>query len=177
VSKTVVLSGAFDDLRSAHVRLPQEAGRLGPVHVLLWSDKQVNAQTSRPLKFQQEERLYLLESLRYVQRVAVPAVLFDPDTLPHAGPPPPNILLVTCDSEDSLQRRSFAKARGLDYRVIRAAQLAGFPADDAPEPPHREPALQPERKRPRVLVSGCFDWFHSGHVRFFEEASALGSCT
>jgi len=24
------------------------------------------------------------------------------------------------------------------------------------------------------LVTGCFDWLHSGHVRFFEEASALG---
>ena len=23
-------------------------------------------------------------------------------------------------------------------------------------------------------MTGCFDWFHSGHVRFFEEASALG---
>jgi cytidyltransferase-like protein len=23
-------------------------------------------------------------------------------------------------------------------------------------------------------VTGCFDWFHSGHVRFFEEVSALG---
>ena len=26
----------------------------------------------------------------------------------------------------------------------------------------------------KVLVTGCYDWFHSGHVRFFEEASALG---
>ena len=24
------------------------------------------------------------------------------------------------------------------------------------------------------MVTGCFDWLHSGHVRFFEEASALG---
>ena len=178
MSKTVVLSGAFDDLRSAHVRLLQEAGRLGPVHVLLWSDEQVKAQTGWPPKFQQEERLYLLEALRYVQRVTVPAAIFDPDTFPETGPPLKgwalNILWVTGDSEDSPGRRSFAKARGLDYRVIRAAQLAGFPTDDAPEPPHREPALQPERKRPRVLVSGCFDWFHSGHVRFFEEASGLG---
>jgi cytidyltransferase-like protein len=23
-------------------------------------------------------------------------------------------------------------------------------------------------------VTGCFDWFHSGHVRFFEEVAALG---
>ena len=26
-----------------------------------------------------------------------------------------------------------------------------------------------------ALVTGCFDWFHSGHVRFFEEASGLGA--
>ena len=178
MSKTVVLSGPFDDLRSIHVRLLQEARRLGQVHVLLWSDEQVHTQAGRPAKFPQEERLYLLEALRYVQLVTIPAAVFGPDTLPEAGPPPkgwpPNILWVTCESEDSPGRRSFAKSRGLDYRVIRAAQLAGFPADDAPEPPHRGLALRPERKRPRVLVSGCFDWFHSGHARFFEEASALG---
>jgi cytidyltransferase-like protein len=28
--------------------------------------------------------------------------------------------------------------------------------------------------RKRVVVTGCFDWFHSGHVRFFEEVSQLG---
>ena len=26
----------------------------------------------------------------------------------------------------------------------------------------------------KVLVTGCYDWLHSGHVRFFEEASAYG---
>ena len=26
----------------------------------------------------------------------------------------------------------------------------------------------------KVLVTGCYDWFHSGHVRFFEEVSELG---
>ena len=25
-----------------------------------------------------------------------------------------------------------------------------------------------------MVVTGCYDWFHSGHVRFFEEASGLG---
>jgi len=25
-----------------------------------------------------------------------------------------------------------------------------------------------------VIVTGCYDWFHSGHVRFFEEVSELG---
>jgi cytidyltransferase-like protein len=25
-----------------------------------------------------------------------------------------------------------------------------------------------------VIVTGCYDWFHSGHVRFFEEVSTYG---
>jgi cytidyltransferase-like protein len=32
--------------------------------------------------------------------------------------------------------------------------------------------LPPDRKR--VVVTGCYDWFHSGHARFFEEVSQLG---
>ena len=33
---------------------------------------------------------------------------------------------------------------------------------------------QPQTFRKKVIVTGCFDWFHSGHVRFFEECSELG---
>lgn len=32
----------------------------------------------------------------------------------------------------------------------------------------------PTSFRNKVVVTGCFDWFHSGHVRFFEECSELG---
>ena len=28
--------------------------------------------------------------------------------------------------------------------------------------------------RKKVVVTGCYDWFHSGHVRFCEEVSAHG---
>ena len=28
--------------------------------------------------------------------------------------------------------------------------------------------------RQKVIVTGCYDWLHSGHVRFFEETSELG---
>jgi cytidyltransferase-like protein len=45
-------------------------------------------------------------------------------------------------------------------------QLAGFPIDSP------QTGLSGERKK--VIVTGCFDWLHSGHVRFFEEVSQLG---
>jgi cytidyltransferase-like protein len=28
--------------------------------------------------------------------------------------------------------------------------------------------------RKKVMVTGCYDFFHSGHIRFFEEVSAYG---
>jgi len=40
-------------------------------------------------------------------------------------------------------------------------------------PENASPAPQPSSRK-KVLVTGCFDWFHSGHVRFFEEVSELG---
>jgi cytidyltransferase-like protein len=42
-----------------------------------------------------------------------------------------------------------------------------------PPPPPPVP-VDPASSRKKVVVTGCFDWFHSGHVRFFEECSELG---
>ena len=46
--------------------------------------------------------------------------------------------------------------------------LQGFPEDPADE---SAPASSGKKK---VIVTGCYDWFHTGHVRFFEEVSELG---
>jgi cytidyltransferase-like protein len=56
----------------------------------------------------------------------------------------------------------------MPYVVIEEQRLAGFPL----ETPVRPAGTQ--AGRPRVLVTGCYDWFHTGHVRFFEEVSELG---
>ncbi len=36
------------------------------------------------------------------------------------------------------------------------------------------PAAAPAVGRKKVVVTGCYDWFHTGHVRFFEEVSEHG---
>jgi cytidyltransferase-like protein len=51
--------------------------------------------------------------------------------------------------------------------VVSQAALEMLPA----EPVEIMPARAGRRK---AVVTGCYDWLHSGHVRFFEEAAELG---
>lgn len=162
--RKILVSGSFDDLRSPQARFLQEAARLGGVQVQLWSDRAVQALTGQAPKFPLAERQYLVQALRYVQAVEVidPA---DPDSLPDVDPDEPQLWAVP-EAEHSPARRLFCASFGIGYQVIPNEALQGFPL---PEPE----ALRPSG-RPKVVVSGCYDWLHSGHVRFFEEVSELG---
>jgi cytidyltransferase-like protein len=161
--ENIVVSGGFDDLRSRHLRFLEEASKAGPLTVLLWPDELVQARTGQPPKFPLAERLYFLEAVRYVGRVLPLSTTADVNTLPEIGGCPD--VWVDEEAESNGSRQDFCARRGLDYRVLRASQLAGFPAP----PPTASMA-----GRKKVVVTGCFDWFHSGHVRFCEEVSAHG---
>jgi cytidyltransferase-like protein len=163
-AKQVLVSGGFDDIRSRHLRFLEEAAKLGALTVLLWPDAMVQQITGKPPKFPLAERTYFLNAVRYVSRVVPLAESIQPDSLPdlpglRAG------LWVDGECRANVARRAFCEKQGLEYRVLPAAQMSGFP-----EPPPRPTA--PGRKK--VVVTGCYDWFHSGHVRFCEEVSAHG---
>jgi len=157
----VVVAGTFDDLRSRHVRLLQEAARRGRVHVLLWDDASVVRATGRPPKFPLAERRYFVEAIRFVSAVeVVGANVGVPEAAPKAA-----AAWVYPVEEDSRERRQLCEQHGWRADVLPEEALAGFP-----EVPMG--VIQPGRKK--VIVTGCYDWLHSGHVRFFEEVSALG---
>jgi cytidyltransferase-like protein len=170
--KTVAVFGAFDNLRSQDVRFLEEASKLGAVHVLLWSDEVVAAVTGKPPKFPFPERHYLLEAIRYVKSVGqIDTLPYNPDALPAVPGFQADIWAVT-EADDTPRKRAVCAAQGVEYRVFAPADLSGFP-----EPPN---AADHDRhsssivRRPSVIVTGCYDWLHSGHVRFFEEVSELG---
>jgi cytidyltransferase-like protein len=158
-----VVSGGFDDLRYGDVRFLQEASRVGPVEVVLWAEAPALAP---PFKFPLEERKYLLEAIRFVDRVTVTAPA-SPDELPERLLHGPAVWIVAAGG-DTAARRDFCRRAGLELRSVTEAALAaasGIPDGEAGS------------GRPQVMVTGCYDWFHSGHVRFFEEVSALGDLT
>jgi len=162
----VVTSGAFDNLRSADVRFLEEAAKLGDLTVLLWSDKTILQRQGKPPKFAESERLYLLQAIRYVSDVRILREDLSPDSLPDSLAGPLDAWVVT-DSDSNDAKSAFCDRYNLRYIVISQDLLKGFPIIPIEEP------VEPARRK-KVLVTGCYDWFHSGHVRFFEEVSQHG---
>jgi cytidyltransferase-like protein len=144
--KNILVSGVFDDIRSRDLRFLQEAAKLGALHVHVMSGSD--------LVFSLAERKYFLEAVQFVHRVFVSSEDFHPD--------------VWVDVEGPLNqtRREDCRQRAIEYHVLSPSQLEGFP---------EFPAKAPGPGRKKVIVTGSFDWLHSGHVRFFEEAAACGN--
>jgi cytidyltransferase-like protein len=164
--RNVVVTGSFDKLGSSHVRFLEEASRLGRVQVLMWSDEVARALEGKAPEFPTQERLYLLQGLRYVSEVRVVTEDVERDAIPRIEETPPEIWAVD-EASDTPQKRAYCESRGMQYRVLTQESLRGFPLA-------RLNTQKEQSLRKKVIVTGCFDWFHSGHVRFFEEVSQLG---
>lgn len=165
--RNVVVSGSFDNLRSRDVRFLEECAKLGALCVRLWSDATIKRLKGEPPKFPLEERLYILNAIRYVSFVEIcPDESILVDELPCVSGIQPEVWAVEEAADDS-SKRAYCAAHGIEYVVIPEAGLREFPAS---RPSQQYPAI----RRKKVIVTGCFDWLHSGHVRFFEEVSTLG---
>jgi cytidyltransferase-like protein len=160
----IIVSGGFDDIRARDVRFLEEAAKFGDVNVLLWPDEMIEQIKGQPPKFLDAERRYFLNAVRYVTRVVPWVPSLDARTLLKRAGIQPRVW-VEEEAEASPQRRAYCQQHDLQYRVLPASQMNGFP-----EPP---PMPSPPGRK-KVVATGCYDWFHSGHVRFTEEVSAYG---
>jgi cytidyltransferase-like protein len=163
--ETVVVSGSFDNIGSRQVRFLEEAARWGSVHVVLWSDEVVRTMTGVDPKFPLAERKYFLEGLRYVHKVWTVDEVLVPDELPKVAGLTPDIWVVA-ENEATPAKENYCALRGILYQIINEGSLFRIPPAN-----WNGDNVTSARK---VLVTGCFDWFHSGHVRFFEETASLG---
>lgn len=153
--KTALVEGSFDDIGSRDLRFLEEAAKSGTVTVLLWSDEAIRTNTGKEPRFPFAERRYFLSAVRFVANV---------QEWPQRGAVPPLNVDMWVEREGTQNRETYCREHGIAHRVIATEALGGFPE-----------ALPLPVDGPKVVVTGCYDWFHSGHVRFFEEASAFGA--
>ena len=158
----VIAEVSLDDLRSDDVRVLQEAAKLGPLHLRSPSDALLEQQSRAAPKFPEAERLFLADSVRWVTGAEVvdaplSGVL---DQLVGEG----SIIAITAEA-DTAALRAAAGAAGIPLHAVGPDDRAGFPSiEPGPLPAGAE----------TVIVTGCFDWLHSGHIRFFMDAAAFG---
>lgn len=161
-ARHIIVSGGFDDIRARDLRFLEEAAKLGKLTVLLWPDSVLQKVAGRPPKFPITERSYFLNAVRYVGKVIEADAGADFNSLPK------NLRAdVWADyaPTHNSAREKFAAQNNITRRVFSPEELVGFPAP-APLP------TAPGRKK--VIVTGSYDWFHSGHIRFLEEVSGYG---
>ncbi len=87
------------------------------------------------------------------------------DGLANADTLPKNMcaeIWVDVERDANSAQKRFAAENIIVYRVILAEVLHGFPGT---------PASPTDPAGKKVVVTGSYDWVHSGHVRFFEEVS------
>jgi cytidyltransferase-like protein len=160
--KQVIVSGGFDDIKSRDLRFLQEAAKLGELTVLLWPDASLEKHNVKAPKFPLAERSYFLNAVRYVSQVIEADSLLNFDALPKSLK---SDIWADVEGTASPARNQFAAENKIAYRVFTADELKGFP---------ELPPMPSAPGKKKVIATGCYDWFHSGHVRFTEEASTYG---
>jgi cytidyltransferase-like protein len=161
-----VVSGRFDNLRSTDVRMLEEASKFGTLHAFIWSDELIRRFDLHSPKFPLEERKYLLQGIRFISEIHSLDQIFEPDMLVNAFPGD-SVTWVLNANNINPQKQMYCASHNIQYQAINESSLHSFPD-------LQNLVVENTSLSKKVIVTGSFDWLHSGHFRFFEEASELG---
>lgn len=114
--KKVLVSGCFDMLHSGHVAFFEEAARYGELYVAIGSDKTVEELKNRKTVCPQDERLYMVEAIRFVKKAYVSSGSGMLDFVEVMDEVKPDIFFVNEDGNREDKKEICAK-RGIEYIV------------------------------------------------------------
>lgn len=112
----VFVSGCFDVLHSGHIRFFEEASQYGDLYVSIGSDKTVESLKNRATLYNEDERLYMVSSLKYVHYAFIAKGSGKLDFEQEIKEIKPDIFFVNSDG-DSLEKKEFVESLGVKYVV------------------------------------------------------------
>jgi cytidyltransferase-like protein len=124
--KKVIVTGCYDWFHSGHVRFCEEVSQLGDLYVVVGSDANVELLKGcgHPL-FKQEERRYVVGSVRYVKQCLISTGQGWMDAEPEVHRIKPDIYAVNEDG-DKPEKREFCAQHGLQYVVLKRTPKEGL---------------------------------------------------
>lgn len=125
--KRVFVSGCYDLLHSGHVEFFKQASRYGDLYVGIGSDATYLEYKHRRPMFPQEERLFMVKSIRYVKDAYINGGSGVLDFIPTLDIVKPDVLVVNAEGGSEEKRRLCAE-RGMEYVVLERTPAEGLQA-------------------------------------------------
>ena len=125
--KKVFVSGCYDLLHSGHVEFFRQAAEYGDLYVGIGSDATILDYKHHKTVYSEQERLFLVKSIRYVKEAFINAGSGILDFLPTLDIVKPDILVVNSDG-DSEEKRKLCEKRGMEYVVLERNPHEGLTA-------------------------------------------------
>jgi len=121
----VLVAGYFDMLHSGHIRFFEEAAKYGRVIVSLGSDDNSLQSKGKKPVFLEEERRYMVESIRFVEEALVSDVKGPLSFSGHLEEFQPDYFIINSDGHTE-EKKTFCENRGVKYMVLERVQKLNF---------------------------------------------------
>lgn len=131
-SKKVFVSGCYDLLHSGHVEFFRQAAAYGDLYVGIGSDATYLEYKHRPTVYPEQERLFMVRSIRYVKEAYINQGLGVMDFVPTLDIVHPDIFVVNSDGA-SPEKERVCRERGIQYVVLERTPQAGLQARSSTE--------------------------------------------
>ena len=125
--KKVFVSGCYDLLHSGHVEFFRQAAEYGDLYVGIGSDATILGYKHHKTIYSEQERLFMVKSIRYVKDAFINAGSGVMDFIPTVERLRPDILVVNEDGGNEEKRR-FCAEHGIEYVVLQRTPQKGLAA-------------------------------------------------
>jgi len=165
--KKVFVSGCYDMLHSGHVAFFEEAAKYGDLYVGIGSDKTINELKARKTINNEQERLYMVKSLKSVKDAWINRGCGIIDFLDEIKELKPDIFFVNSDGHSSV-KEELCKQLGIEYVVSKRIPHGNLPVRSTT-------ALREECKIPyRIDLAG--GWLDQPNVSGLYAGAVLTIC-
>ena len=127
MAKKVFVSGCYDLLHSGHVEFFRQAAQYGDLYVGIGSDKTIEGYKHHKTIYSEQERLFMVKSIRYVNDAYINQGSGSLYFLPTLDIVQPDILVVNSDGGNDDKRR-VCEERGMEYVVLERVPHQGLQA-------------------------------------------------
>ena len=125
MAKKVFVSGCYDLLHSGHIEFFRQASAYGDLYVGIGSDETILHYKHHRTLYNEQERLFLVQSVRYVKEAFINSGSGILDFAPEVDRLKPDLLVVNEDG-DSEEKRRFCQERGIELVVLQRTPQAGL---------------------------------------------------